>query len=118
MQYTESLMLSRMSVKPRTARELSNGYVATHTDFYLSALREKGYCVEVGEKWHITKFGVEALKDYKNPRAGVRKKVNSAEQEKYDGAELRHRVQRRGAYDFLACPSRVGDSFVYRPEAV
>ena len=118
MQYTEAMILTKVSHTPRTANEIGHGYLVAHTESYLSALQEKGYIINVGQNWTITKFGVEALANYKNPKAGARKKVNSAMTASYDGSELLHKVQRRGAYDFLSCPTRYGDTLAYRPDAV
>ena len=118
MQYTEAMILTKLSGGPRTANEIGRGHLTAHTEYYLSSLREKGYVIENKPNWVITKFGLEALANYKNPKTGPRKTVNSASVGRYDGAELRHRVQRRGAYDFLNCPTRFGDKLVYRPDAV
>jgi hypothetical protein len=119
MQYSESIILSRLSAGPRSEIDLSkDNALSVHMPYYLSSLQEKGYVVQIDKKWMTTPHGKKALAEYKNPRSKSRQIVNSAMRSTYDGAELRSRVQRRGAYDFLNCPSKMGDVLVYRPDAV
>jgi hypothetical protein len=119
MQYSESIILVRLSAGSRSEVELSkDNALSVHMPYYLSALQEKGYVVQVDKKWMTTPHGKKALADYKNPRSKSRQITNSAVKEVYDGAEMLSRIQRRGAYDFLNCPSRVGGSLIYRPDAV
>ena len=114
MQYTESILLSRLTGGPRSQFELlGNDAVSVHVPDFMHSLEKKGYAVFANEHWYITQFGREALEKYKRPS---RKAKSMAQiRESYDGAELRYRVQRDGAYDFLKCPSRYGDSLVHRP---
>jgi hypothetical protein len=119
MQYSESIILTRLSSGPRSEIDLSkDNALSVHMPYYLSALQEKGYVIQVDKKWMTTQHGLKALAEYKNPRSKSRQIVNSSTKESYDGAELRSRVQRRGAYDFLKFPSKMGDVLVYRPDAV
>jgi hypothetical protein len=112
MQFTESTLLTRMTAGPRTELELvGNGVMSKHVIDCLNDLQKKGFAVFLADNWLITKFGREALAAHKKPS----RKSLAVPRETYDGSELRHRVQREGAYDFLACPSRYGDKFVQRP---
>lgn len=112
MQFTESTLLTKMTAGPRTELELvGNGVMSKHVVDCLSDLQKKGFAVFLADNWLITKFGREALSAHKKPS----RKSLVVTRETYDGAELRRRVSRNGAYDFLACPSKFGDKFVQRP---
>lgn len=112
MQFTESTLLTRMTAGPRTELELvGNGVMSKHVIDCLNDLQKKGFAVFLADNWLITKFGREALEAHKKPS----RKSLVVSREAYDGSELRHRVQRDGAYDFLTCPSRYGDKLVQRP---
>jgi hypothetical protein len=115
MQFTESTLLTRMTAGPRTELELlGNGVMSAHVTDNLHALQKKGFAVFTNDHWYITKFGREALEAHKKPS----RKSLVVPRETYDGSELRHRVQRDGAYDFLACPSKMGSTLVFRKDSV
>lgn len=110
-------ILKRLEKGPRTLRSFShqdeNAHLAVHFERYLGELQAGGYVVEIQEHWHITHSGLSALREkvakkaYERISAGTSKGI-------YDGAELRNNSVRPGAYQFLTCPSRMGDDFVYR----
>ena len=62
---------------------------------------------------HITKAGRDAIQD-KRSVANKRHIQTGTMTGTYDGRELRHRVVRAGAYDFLQAPSLIGDQRVFR----
>lgn len=62
---------------------------------------------------HITKAGRDALEG-KRSVAAKRHIQAGTMTDIYDGRELRHRVVRDGAYDFLTAPSLMGGQRVYR----
>lgn len=89
----------------------------------LTVLSEQGYISYADTLWTITVQGralanflsmksrsksipsVAGAWDYQVPRGS------------YQGTELQATVHRRGAYDFLRCPSRYGDVLVQHPTA-
>ena len=62
---------------------------------------------------HITKAGRDALEG-KRSVAAKRHIQAGTMTDIYDGRELRHRVVRNGAYDFLIAPSLMGGQRVFR----
>jgi hypothetical protein len=116
MQYTESILLSRLLAGPRSHYDLlGNGSLSTHIPFYLESMEERGLILKNNDHWHITQYGKDALAQHRKPN----KRNRYADvRESYNGAELRHRVQRDGAYDFLKCPSKMGSTLVYRKDSV
>lgn len=110
-------ILKRLEKGPRTLRSFShqdeNAHLAVHFERYLNELQAGGYVVEIQENWHITHSGLAALRE-KVARKAYERITAGTTQGTYDGSDLRNTCMRPGAYDFLACPSRMGDDFVYR----
>ena len=110
-------ILKRLEKGPRTLRSFShqdeNAHLAVHFERYLNELQAGGFVVEIQEHWHITHSGLAALRE-KVARKSYERISAGTTQGTYDGADLRNTCMRPGAYDFLACPSRMGDDFVYR----
>ena len=110
-------ILKRLEKGPRTLRSFShqdeNAHLAVHFERYLNEMQSAGYVVEIQDNWHITHSGLAALRQKAAKKSYERISAGTTEGT-YDGAELRNTCMRPGAYDFLACPSRMGDDFVYR----
>lgn len=110
-------ILKRLEKGPRTLNSFSHNnegaHLSVHFERYLNELQSGGYVVEIQDLWHITHSGLAALRE-KVARKAYERISAGTTKELYDGAELRDTCMRPGAYDFLACPSRMGDEFVYR----
>ena len=103
---------SSCSVKDFTHSTLAVGNQGFHYERYFNDLERMGYVVAIGDYYHITGFGVAKLEERKRPRAVATKIATGTTSELYDGADLRMNCNRKGAYDFLKYPSRLGENFV------
>ena len=110
-------ILKRLEKGPRTLRSFShqdeNAHLAVHFERYLNELQSGGYVVEIQDLWHITHSGLAALREKVAKKAYERISAGTTK-ETYDGGDLKNKCMRPGAYQFLTCPSRMGDNFVYR----
>lgn len=78
-----------------------------------------------GDGWSLTVQGGAALNHLNAKAQALRtsqlsiaaKKTYTPSSGEYNGAELKVVVYRRGAYDFLALPSRFGDQLIQHPTA-
>ena len=107
-------LLQRLSGGGRSAKSFTNmdtvnSQLSIHFVRYLADMQRMGLVVEIGQSWHLTKSGREALQN-KAEKVQSPSWVGSGV---YDGAELKSRVARVGAYDFLQYPSRIGDLRVF-----
>lgn len=90
-----------------------------------SVMHQHGYLHFDHGKWSITSLGCGVLNelDMKQRAAEPRlvtvaaKKVYKPDPGTYLGLELQAVVYRKGAYDFLALPSRFGDTLIPHPTA-
>lgn len=105
--------------EPRLEKQLTEGdqsQLALHTVNYLHQCQALGLCVKIGDTWSLTNAGREAIKVEKS--AKVDRICAFSVTEKYTGEDLRQLANRRGAYDFLNCPSLIGGKRFYRKDAV
>lgn len=104
--------------EPRLEKQLTEGdqsQLALHTVRYLEECQALGYCVKIGDTWQLTNAGREAIAVQKV--AKVDRICAFSVKERYMGEDLRQLANRRGAYDFLNCPSLIGGKLVYRKDA-
>jgi len=107
-------LLIRLSGGGRTSKSFTNmdtvnSQLSIHFVRYLADMQRLGLVVEIGDEWHLTQSGREAIHD-------SREKVKAPSWVGvgiYEGDELKSRVIRSGAYDFLKYPSRFGDLRVF-----
>lgn len=119
MQYTESVLITRLANGPKTIIELEQKEnVAKHYPVFLKDMESRGLVYLDGEMWNATRLGLEMLAHYRKIGAKPRTLVNSSSQDIYDGKEAFNQVHRPGAYDFLKCPSRMNGRLFYREESV
>ena len=103
-------LLVRLAGGGRTSKSFTNmdtvnSQLSVHFVRYLDDMQRLGLVVEIGEEWHLTQSGREAIHDSR-----VKVKAPSwVGVGIYEGDELKSRVSRRGAYDFLKYPSRFGE---------
>jgi len=103
-------LLQRLSGGGRTSKSFTNmdtvnSQLSVHFVRYLADMQRVGLVVEIGGQWHLTQSGRDALRNDKD----LVKAPSWVGTGIYDGAELKSRVARAGAYDFLQYPSRFGD---------
>jgi len=108
--YGHKSLLQRLSGGSRSGHSFShmdtvNSQLSIHYARYLNDMQRAGLVVEINNEWHLTQGGREALHNSKE-KVSAPSWVGTGV---YDGAELKSRVHRAGAYDFLKFPSRVGD---------
>lgn len=107
-------ILNRLSKGGRTSKSFTNmdtvtSQLSIHFVRYLDDMQRLGLVVEINDQWHLTQSGREAIHDSREKvkcPSWVGKGI-------YEGEELKSRVARRGAYDFLKYPSRMGDLRVF-----
>jgi hypothetical protein len=114
--------LKKLSAGPRTEKSMTHGDMdlgntAVHIIRNLNDGQAQGYCVMIGEHWHLTDAGRKAL-DKKPVSTGKDRICAMSTKEKYDGAELRQLGNRPGAYSFLNVPSLMHFGRVYRKDAI
>ena len=114
MSHGHKSLLQRLEAGSRSGHSFShldvlNSQQSVHYSRYLNEMQRAGLVVEIDKMWHLTQGGREALH-------------NSTEKVKapswvgvgvYQGEELKSRVARAGAYDFLKYPSRMGDKRIF-----
>lgn len=89
--------------------DVLNSQQSIHYSRYLNEMQRAGLVVEIDKMWHLTQGGRDAL-------ASTREKVKAPSWVGvgvYQGEELKSRVARAGAYDFLKYPSRMGDKRIF-----
>lgn len=95
------ILMEALSKSPKTLSQLERlksfdqiSYI--HTKHYVEELIDTGYVYKDGEMLCLSKIGQQVLEQKKSPR------VNKVwGNEVYDGAELKKKCGRPGAYDFL-----------------
>ena len=112
--YGHKSLLQRLQSGARSGHSFShmdtvNSQLSIHYARYLNEMQRAGLVVEINQEWHLTQGGREALHNSKEKvkapswvGVGV-----------YQGEELKSRVARAGAYDFLKYPSRMGDKRIF-----
>lgn len=121
LQTVHQYVLKQLAHSPKTLLELTHGDRVAHMSYHcenaLVELANIGLIVGQFDggvtRHYITKAGRDAL-EYKGSVAAKRHIQAGTVSETYDGRELRHRVVRHGAYDFLKSPSFIGGQRVYR----
>ena len=114
-------VLKRLAIGPRAEKDLTHGgdldlgNAALHIVRNLCEAQALGLCVKIGEDWHLTGSGREALDVA--PVQSVKRICAMSMTAPYDGKELRQLGNRVNAYDFLDIPSRFFDQRVYRKDA-
>lgn len=108
--YGHKSLLQRLSGGSRSGHSFShmdtvNSQLSIHYARYLNEMQRAGLVVEINKEWHLTQGGRDALHNSKE-KVSAPSWVGTGV---YDGAELKSRVARQGAYDFLKYPSRMGD---------
>lgn len=114
--------LKRLANGPRTEKELTTGDAsetahAGHTIRRLNEAEQQGFCVFIGEHWHLTQSGRDALEKKKEPRFTEGRICAGTATGTYNGADLRRLANRPGAYQFLDIPSVMHYGLVYRKDA-
>lgn len=113
-------ILKQLEKSPKTLLEMTHGDKVAHMSYHcenaLVELADAGLIVgefDGGVTRHfITKAGRDALQG-KRSVASKRHIQTGTTTEVYDGKELRSRVVRDGAYDFLNAPSLMGGERVF-----
>ena len=99
--------LKRLSNGPKTTLTFTTSEThisgAHHALNHLKNLEMNGFVVEIQDVWHMTNAGRMALmeKPQHIPRIS-----NGTTSELYVGGNWKDKITRRGALDFLKCPSR------------
>lgn len=114
--------LKRLLNGPRTEKELTTGDAAEtahagHTIRRLNDGEQQGFCVFIGEHWHLTQSGRDALATKKEPKFKEGRICAGTATGVYDGSDLRRLANRAGAYDAFDLPSRYHFGLVYRKDA-
>lgn len=114
-------VLKRLAIGPRAEKDLTHGgdldlgNAALHIVRNLEEAQALGLCVKIGEDWHLTGSGREALDVA--PVQSVKRICAMSMTATYDGKELRQLGNRTHAYDFLDIPSLMHDGLHYRKDA-
>jgi hypothetical protein len=89
---------------------------------YLKVMKDSDLVTQVGSVYSLTINGY-AMLNFLNLKADNRsklspvKKADLATSGSYSGEELKATCDRKGAYDFLGLPSRIGNALVPHPTA-
>jgi hypothetical protein len=108
-------LMSELLKEPKTLEQLQktkrgNTIAIIHFNTYLQEMIDLGYVFRDGDKFCLSRVG-ESLLNKKQIR------INKVwGHEKYDCAELKMNSMRPGAYDFLKCPSLMGETRFYRKD--
>jgi hypothetical protein len=121
LQTVHQYILKQLTHSPKTLLELTHGERVAHMSYHcetaLVDLANNGLIVgefDAGVTRHfITKAGRDALEERRSVAAKRHIQAGTVT-EIYDGRELRHRVVRDGAYDFLQAPSIMGGQRVFK----
>lgn len=109
--------LKRLVNGSRTENELTTGDMnetqhAKHTVNRLEDCQVLGYCVKIGDEWHLTDAGREVI-ETKAEKAS--KRITSwSVGGVYDGWDLRDLANRPNAYDYRKCPSIINGERVFK----
>ena len=99
-------------LKTFTHGDTNNSQMSVHFERYLNELQNWGLVININDVWHITGFGLAALHEKKD-RVTPARIASGTTTESYDGKDLRNTCGRKGAYDFLKYPSKIGGTMVY-----
>ena len=109
------LLMSELSKEPKTLEQLQktkrvNTIIYVHFNTYIQEMIDLGYVFKDGDKFCLSRVS-ESLLNKKQTR------INKVwGHEKYDCAELKMNSMRPGAYDFLKCPSLMGEKRIFRKD--
>ena len=110
--------LKRLSNGPRTEKELTHA-VANQGAIIrnLYDAQNGGFCIGIGEHWHLTNLGRAALEAKKEPRSKEGRICAGTANGIYAGSDLRRVANRPGCYNFLDVPSLMHYGRIYRKDA-